>query len=156
MEFKKVTTLVELHKLKQSLLDLNQYYPDFAHWYMNKVIPSVILNNDEVILAMRHNEIAGISIVKQSEKKLRCLRVFPNYQKSGTLMYLIDESLKILDTDKPSCSVPEELIHGYSRTFVNRYFFDLTYVHKGLYRRNKLEYQFNGDERTLKESELFI
>ena len=41
------------------------------------------------------------------------------------------------------------MINDYSRIFINRYNFDLTHVYKGLYRKNKLEYEFNGN-KTLK------
>ena len=35
-------------------------------------------------------------------------------------------------------------MNDYSRIFVNRYQFNLDKVHKNLYRKNKLEYEFNG------------
>lgn len=48
-----------------------------------------------------------------------------------------------LDDDKPHCTVSEELMHLYSRAFINQYRFDLGRVDKGAYRSGKLEYIFN-------------
>ena len=60
-----------------------------------------------------------------------------------------DESLKQLNCDKPLASVSETMINEFSRIFINRYNFDLTYVHKGLYSKKQLEYQFNGERNSL-------
>ena len=46
------------------------------------------------------------------------------------------------------------MINDYSRIFVNRYDFDLSHVYKGLYRKGKLEYEFNGG-KTLTEKTLY-
>ena len=76
------------------------------------------------------------------ETKLRCIRVHQEYANKGIGVKLIDTALSIIG-DKPLVSVSEELIHSYSRIFVNRYGFKLTEVLKGKYRQNKLEYYFN-------------
>ena len=52
-------------------------------------------------------------------------------------------SIELLEDEKPVVTVAEEMIHLYSRSFVNRYGFELTDVNKGLYRPKKLEYCFN-------------
>jgi hypothetical protein len=51
--------------------------------------------------------------------------------------------LRELNDDKPHCTVSEEMLHLYSRAFINHYRFDLGRVDKGAYRPNKLEYVFN-------------
>lgn len=68
---------------------------------------------------------------------------------------MIDQSLKELNNDKPVVSVAEEMINDFSRIFVNRYDFDMTYVYKNLYRKNKLEYEFNGKNDLKKKSVIF-
>ena len=68
----------------------------------------------------------------------------------GYGLHLIDKSLELLECDKPLVSVSEDMLHQFSRIFINRYQFDMTYVHKGIYLPNKLEYQFNGIEKSLK------
>lgn len=45
--------------------------------------------------------------------------------------------LGALQCDKPHCTVAEELLHTYSRAFVNRYGFSLSAVDKGRYRPGK-------------------
>jgi len=138
------------------LKPLSELYPNFSDWYFDNVIPGVINGNDEVILLEKNYEIAGISIIKNSdEKKLRCVRISEKYQKSGSGLYLIDESLKRLNTDKPIVSVAEEMINEYSRIFINRYDFNMSHVYKNLYRRGKLEYEFNGNENLKKKTIIF-
>ena len=101
------------------------------------------------------NELVGISIIKKDkEKKLCALRVNDKFKNRGYGLYMLDESLKRLEVDKPLCSVSEEMINEYSRIFVNRYDFDLSHVYKGLYRKGKLEYEFNGG-KTLTEKTLY-
>jgi len=138
------------------LKPLSSLYPDFSDWYFDKVIPGVINGNDQVILIEKNKEISGISIIKNGdEKKLRCLRISEKYQQTGLGLYLIDESLKRLDTDKPIVSVAEEMINEYSRIFINYYNFEMTHVYKGIYRKSKLEYEFNGKKQLNKKSIIF-
>lgn len=47
------------------------------------------------------------------------------------------------------------MLHDYSRVFVERYGFSLNKVHKGLYRKGKLEYSFNEDI-DLKEKSIYF
>lgn len=74
---------------------------------------------------------------------MRCIRVHPDYQYAGIGIRLMDNMIEVLEDQEPLCTVSEELIHHYSRIFVNRYGFRLSQVDKGLYRQGKLEYIFN-------------
>lgn len=125
---------------------LDRYYPDIDHWYVNKVIPGLLLGGDKLIVAKDGSHIAGIALGKsgEEESKLRCIRVHPDYQNSGLGVRLIDHMLDTLGTAKPGVTVAEELFHQYSRMFVTRYGFELSDVTKGRYRKHKLEYAFNG------------
>ena len=151
MEFRNATNLLELKASYQILTKLEESYPDFYDWYWNKVVPGILTNQDQLILAYNKNDLVGISILKNNpdEKKLRALRITEKFQSKGYGLYLIDESLKRLETDKPLCSVSNKMIDDYSRIFINRYKFDLTYVYKNLYTKDSLEYEFNG-QRELK------
>lgn len=124
---------------------LDSYYPDISNWYVNNVVPNTVVGNDIVLLNFNNNTLTGIAVGKNglNEKKLRCVRIHPDYQNSGLGLRLIEEMFQLLETDKPHCTVCEEMIHLYSRPFINRYGFMLNSVHKGLYRKNKLEYSFN-------------
>lgn len=151
MEFRNASNLLELKASYQILTKLEEAYPDFYDWYWNKVVPGILTKQDQLILAYIKNELVGISILKNNpnEKKLRALRITEKFQSKGYGLYLIDESLKRLETDKPLCSVSNKMIDDYSRIFINRYKFDLTYVYKNLYTKDSLEYEFNG-QRELK------
>jgi GNAT superfamily N-acetyltransferase len=156
MDFREAHSYIELYQAFNIINKLDETYPDFNHWYWNKVVPGVVLGTDKVILGTNKNEIVGISIIKDTitEKKLRALRIDDKYQKKGFGTGLIDKSLELLNEDKPLVSVSEDLLHLYSRIFINRYDFDMTYVHKGLYQKGKLEYQFNGVKNSLLTSSL--
>jgi hypothetical protein len=148
MIFRNSNSIADLYNVFNIIEPISKYYPGFKNLYGDKVIPGVIVNNDEIILAEQKNELVGVSIIKKfGEKKLRALRIIPKYQQTGKGLYLIDESLKRLNEDKPIVSVSEEIINDFSRIFINRYDFDISYVYNGLYRKGKLEYEFNGNKK---------
>ena len=121
------------------------YYPNFDDWFWNKVVPSTVTGDSDLILAEEHDQLVGVAMTKAGDDpKIRCLRVIPEYANRGIGIHLIDRSLKLLGHDKPMITVPEEKIHELSRIVINRFGFDLQYVDRGLYRPAKLEYQFNG------------
>lgn len=98
-----------------------------------------------MIIAEENHQIIGVLLAKKGiEDKLRCIRVRPEYINKGVGCQLIDRALRNLSNDKPVVSVSEELIHNYSKIFVNRYDFILDDVQRGTYRDNKLEYFFNS------------
>jgi GNAT superfamily N-acetyltransferase len=124
---------------------LENYYPDFGHWYVNKCIPGIVLGKDTLLVARDKHQIVGVALGKRTvkETKLRCVRVLPSYQSRGVGIHLIERMLRQLDCDKPHCTVAEEMLHQYSRAFVNHFDFNLSSVDKGRYRSGKLEYVFN-------------
>lgn len=140
------TTSVEATRAALPLLaNLDALYPGFAGWYADKVVPGVAKGQDVVLLAFDEDQLAGIALGKRSatETKLRCVRVVPRLQQTGAGLRLIDRMLEELECETPHCTVAEELLHSYSRAFVNRYGFQLSDVTKGEYRRGRLEYHFN-------------
>lgn len=138
--------LVDAWMTLEMLRSLNALYPDFEFWYVNKAMPGILLGRDVLIVAMEKNRIVGVALGKRSEDevKLRCVRVLPEYQKRGVGIHLIEHMLRALDCDRPICTVAEEMVHEYSRVFINLFKFNLTEILKGYYRRNVLEYVFNG------------
>jgi len=156
MIYRSPNSIIELYHAFNILLPISNLYPDFKQWYWNKVIPGIIQGQDKIIIAEHKGEIIGISLIKKgSEDKLRALRVIEKFQKKGYGLYLIDRSLKELDNPKPIVSVAEEMINQYSRIFINRYGFDISHVYNGLYRKGKLEYEFNGT-LSLKEKSVYF
>ena len=149
MVVKEASTLGEFIESLRVINNLNDYYPDFNSWYWNKVIPRIDNGICKILMGYKKQELVGISIIKKSstETKLCALRVKDEFKLKGYSLKLIDDSLKRLDIDKPLCSVSCDMINDYSRIFINRYDFDLTHVYNGLYKKNKLEYEFNGNKK---------
>lgn len=147
IHYRTTNSLTEAFIAKQKLLDLEQFYPDFNYWFSNKCLPGIVIGTDKLIIAKHDEQIIGIAIGKDSvdEKKLRCVRVRPDYQQRGVGIHLVDKMLRAIDCDKPIATVSEEMLHDFARPFVNHFNFDLTSVNKGMYRRGKLEYIFNED-----------
>lgn len=146
--FKTANTIPELHIAFNIVKPISNLYPDFSNWYWDKVVPGIILGDDKVIIAENNGNIIGVSMIKDgNEKKIRAIRVNEKYQKKGYGLHLIDYSLKLLNESKPIASVADEMINEYSRMFINRYDFDMTHVYNGLYRKNHLEYEFNGNKK---------
>jgi len=140
------TSFVTAFKAFPFIKSLDAYYPDIEFWYVNKVVPGIVLGNDKLLVASENDNIVGIALGKNGEQetKLRCVRVHPDYQHSGLGIRLIDRMLDTLEVEKPIATVSEEMINLYSRAFVKRYGFSLSDVTKGEYRPRKLEYVFNG------------
>lgn len=139
------TSMTAAFQVLPFIITLDQFYPDVSYWYINQVVPGLMTGNDKLLIARDGNHIAGVALGKSTseETKLRCIRVHPDYQGNGLGIKLIDEMLDQLEHDHPKVTVSEELIHSYSRIFVNRYNFKLSHVSKGQYRPAKLEYMFN-------------
>lgn len=145
IHYEKTARLADVILAKNMLEGLENYYPGFQYWYVNQCMPGIITGPDKLIVAREHGQIVGVVLGKKrdDETKLRCIRVMPSHQNRGTGLHLIDRMLRELDDDKPHCTVSEEMLHLYSRAFINHYKFDLNSVDKGTYRPNKLEYVFN-------------
>lgn len=145
ISYKTTSSIEDAKMVYPMLLDLDRYYPDFSNWYLYKVIPNLQNSDDFIIMAEDHHQIVGVILVKKGEEeKLRCIRVKPEYISKGIGCQLIDRALMKLSTDKPCVSVSQELIHDYSKIFVNRYDFLLDDVQRNIYREKKLEYFFNS------------
>lgn len=127
------------------LRSIDQFYPDIEHWYVNRVIPGLMLGDDRLTLALDGTTTVGFCLGKQTptETKIRCVRTLPHLKGSGVGIRLLDDMVERLESTTPLVTCPEELFHDYSRIFVKRYGFSLSNVEKGRYRRGKLEYSFN-------------
>jgi GNAT superfamily N-acetyltransferase len=146
IQFEKSVRLAEAVLSLRLLEGLGNYYPDFHHWYVNKVMPGIILGEDILVCAKDKGRLVGVALGKKraGEVKLRCVRVEPEYQHRGVGLHLVDRMLVELGADKPHCTVAEEMLHQFSRPFINHYRFSLDEVDKGMYRPGKLEYVFNA------------
>jgi GNAT superfamily N-acetyltransferase len=145
IHYVQTSRLTDVMMSLEMLKNLNDLYPGFHGWFVNKAMPGIILGDDILICAKEHDQIIGVALGKKrdDETKMRCIRVDPAYQKRGVGMRLIDGMLTALGDDKPHCTVAEEMMHDYSRAFIEHYRFTLTNVTKGEHRFGKLEYGFN-------------
>ncbi len=126
--------------------DLSASYPGFGAWYHGKAVPDLATGAGTMVIAEQDGEVVGLALGKRGpgETKLRCIRVAPRLRGRGLGPRLIDGVLSELGCDRPLCTVPQEMLHDYATTFVNRYGFALTEVVRGMYRADRLEYVFNG------------
>jgi ribosomal protein S18 acetylase RimI-like enzyme len=146
IQYERAHRLVDTVNAYRLLDGLENYYPEFGYWYKNRVMPGVMMGQDVLMLAREHGQVIGVGLGKRNdhETKLRCIRVLPEYQGRSVGIHLVEKMLRELDDDKPSCTVAEEMLHQFSRPFINLFKFDVSRVEKGLYRPGKLEYVFNG------------
>jgi GNAT superfamily N-acetyltransferase len=145
MHYERSNTLTDLALAGSLLTGLENFYPDFGHWYTNTCMPGVLVGDDLLIVARDRHQVVGVALGKTgAETKLRCVRVLPDYQHRSVGIHLIERALRELNCDKPHCTVAEEMLHQFSRPFVNHFGFSLSEVTKGRYRPGKLEYAFNG------------
>ncbi|MDI6976106.1 GNAT family N-acetyltransferase [Serratia sp. Se-RSBMAAmG] len=150
MNTEKLTSLFSLNELLPTLATLNDIYPDISHWYFNKVIPRVLLGEDAVIIVKNTSgQMAGFAIAKktESESKLCCLYILPEFRGQGYVIPLIENVIEELDNDYPHCSVSEDLFHAYSKIFINYFRWRLDEVVSNVYKKGKLEYFFNGKRK---------
>lgn len=153
IHFKYAENIIEYNLVYNLLKDVQDIYPDFHFWYFNKVLPSVMLKNDKIILCYCGDDVVGFAITKTNEEeKLRCFRILPKYQKTRFVLKFFDFVLKEFKNRKPLLSVSEDYFHSFSRLFINHYKFNLTKVYKNLYKKNKLEYEFNGENSDLEKT----
>lgn len=143
--YNNANSLIECFSIKELLKTIDVFYPNFYHWYINIAIPDIVTNTGKLIIAKDNGKIIGCALgkVSDTETKLRCVRVLPEYSNKGIGLHLIDKMLKQLNNAKPYCTVSEDLINIYIRAFINYYKFNLSEVKKNMYVKGKLEYIFN-------------
>jgi len=129
----------------KSLELLNDEYPDFEFWYINKVISETQLGKRSIIVKKYNKEIAAISILKNdlSEKKISTFRVIEKYQYLGIGSILMEESLHCLKTIHPKITVSELRIEQFNK-LLRKFDFQLNSLNKNYYRNDVTEFSFNG------------
>lgn len=152
--FKSADNIIDF-KIVFDFLNKDTIYPNFHHWFWNKVVPSVLINNDKIIICYSNKKFTGISIIKNyGEEKLRCFKMDNDFKKSIYVIKFLKFTLLHFINKKPLLSVSEDNFHLFSRIFINFFNFELVQVYKGLYSKGKLEYQFNGKKDDLKKTGL--
>lgn len=72
MEFRSPNSIPDLYAAFEIIRPISQMYPNFSSWYWDKVVPGIVTGQDKIIMAERHGELVGISLIKKGvdEKKL--------------------------------------------------------------------------------------
>ena len=126
---------------------LNFEYTDFRKWYNGLFSENATLNNGrEIIICFFQNQIAGVSILKKSnkEKKICTLRVAKKFQKQGIGKDLILKSIEWLETDKPLITVRSSKAYQFEKLF--QYFgFKQESIYYGYYSWLSSEIAYNGN-----------
>ena len=137
------------------LIDLQDTYPDFYQWYLNKVVKDIKAkrNRRNILFAISdvlvddnvEKRITGISILKANrrEKKICTFRVFPEYRGQGVGRLLMKNSLYYLNTTKPLISIAENSLKAFSG-FIDKYEWNLKEILTDYYKKGSKEYVFNG------------
>ena len=121
---------------------LNKIYPNYYNWFYNIQIIGVKNSNRDILFIENNNKIVSICSVKYSEKKICTLFTKEKFRRKGYASKLIDETIKILNTNKPLVTINENNLIYYQR-FINKYNWELTNIKKDLYIQGKKEYFYN-------------
>lgn len=145
---------LELYEL---LKDMPLEYPNFWEWFGTKVIPGLADGTRRIFTRRVDNKLAGVAIVKktENERKLCTLFVKEEYASRGTGLFLLDASLKFLETDTPNLTVPLSKLEKFERIF-ERYEFVKDGRVKGLYKPGAEEVYFNSRKLVLNLKGLYF
>lgn len=126
----------------EMLKDASLYYPDFYNWYFLKVVDGLRSGDRKIVYYNLNYNIAGLAILKYSEKKICTLKVLDGYKNKGIGIRLFEKSFEDLKTEKPFFTVSEEKYHDFRKIF-DYFGFIKTDEKIGLYREGKKEYFYN-------------
>lgn len=129
---------------------LNNDYPNFKEWYLEKVYNGFLNNDREILLAINRTEskrinIAGLSILKlnENQKKICTLRTSPKFRRSGIATQLFEKSFEILECSKPLFTVSDFKDSDFS-FHTKKYGFKKEFEICDLYKRGHAEFIYNG------------
>jgi N-acetylglutamate synthase-like GNAT family acetyltransferase len=85
MNIEQGNTFVQAFQALPLMRSLDTLYPGFEYWYVNTVVPGVVLGRDQLVLAKEQGRVVGVALGKRSEDetKLRCVRVLPEFEHKG-------------------------------------------------------------------------
>ena len=150
----------ELRDLANSIYDITDFvredYPKHREWFIEKQFPGVINGDERDILFVRDPEdldnIIGMACTKKTseEKKLCTLFVSPDFRGKGIGSSLMEEALRILGTDKPLVTCPENL-ETTINPFIEKYKWELIDRISNAYGKGKDELCYNGSLNKTKD-----
>ena len=117
-----------------------EQYPNYLNWYFTKNIPRVLTNQGEGLFDLDALLLKGLVFIKYDEQKICTLYVSDEYRRNGLGQKMLEESFKLLNTDKPLITIPEYKLDMFMK-FIKDYGWKETgYSDK----YNKKEVIFNG------------
>ncbi|TGP45402.1 hypothetical protein EN873_40845 [bacterium M00.F.Ca.ET.230.01.1.1] len=123
---------------------LELMYPRFRQWYFDLVAKEIESSTRRIFVSRTDERILGIALAKRgAEKKLCTLWIEPSARSSGLATSLAAEAFSWMGTNKPLFTVPEERMSEF-RGLLTRWDFCETERLVGYYRKDKVEYVFNG------------
>lgn len=143
----------QVQEVGEMLSFLRQDYPDFWHWYNNKVRPRLKDGSRQIYIATDtdSNRLAGAMILKDTpiEKKICTLCVLDEYQRHGIGTQFVELAAQRLCTATPLITVSSRHLEEFGMFFeqfssCNRIHFMLGGSYEGYYRDGMTEYTFNG------------
>lgn len=127
-----------------TLRSLNGEYPRFAVWYENLFSSHArIDNNREMLLCLHGRTVAGVAILKYSEKKVCTLRVRKEYRGQSIGTRLLEGAFELLETSRPLITVRSTRLVEYKGLF-DRYGFKMEDCRHAYYSLLHSECAFNG------------
>lgn len=135
----------QLNQIFAELSSVHEMYPGFRKWFFEKGTISSTTEQRAVFISKIATRIAGIAIAKRcvSERKLCTLWVADDARGLDIASDLAGSAFDWLETSHPLFTVPEERISEF-RGLLRSWRFSDGQALKGYYRRNKVEYVFNG------------
>lgn len=123
---------------------ISESYIGHNHWLINKFFANLKHGTRGYSFAVDDYHLAGCSLLKneEDERKICCLFIDPNYRRQGIASHLIEDSFRLLNTDKPLMTVSEQNL-AQLQPLIKRYNFELTSVRKSVYKQGVNEYFYN-------------
>lgn len=135
------------HEVDALTHSINNTYAKHSKWLSQKFFPDLKDGSRKMIIALdAHKRLAGVALLKDTaeEKKLCCLFIREDCRGYGIASSLIQESLKVLKTDKPLLSISDKNFPQLKR-LVELNKFKFSYRKKNAYSINDTEYYFNNE-----------
>lgn len=132
------------------LTDYNhKQYPGYLQWFYGKSIPRVFNKTGDMLFYLDGYQIVGLSILKKDsdEKKICTFMISEDYRKKGYSKLLLEESFKLLGTEKPVITIPEFRIPEF-QSIIDAYDWKQTGKIGNYF---SPEYEFNSCSRILKK-----
>lgn len=100
----------------------HEQYPNYDKWYYTKTIPRVMTKHGEIVFYLDGFMLVGLAILKKEieEKKICTFMILEEYRKKGYSKFLLEESFKYLQTDKPVITIPTKRLDEFS-SIINAY-----------------------------------